>query len=158
LTDGQGRTIDFKNTVIIMTSNIGSEVIQNFSGDEEYELIKANVMAELGNHFKPEFINRVDETVVFHPLVAEQIEEIAKIQINALAQRLLDRGLTLNVTPEAIRLIAEVGFDSLFGARPLNRAIQQSIENPLAQKILAEDYQSGDIVTVDKLDGSLHFN
>ncbi len=148
LTDGQGRTVDFKNTVIIMTSNIGSDIIQTFAGDSQYQEMKNHVMAELSQHFKPEFINRVDEAVVFHPLVAEQIEKIAGIQISALAKRLLDRDLHLNMTPEALSLIAQAGFDSLFGARPLNRAIQQQVENPLAQKILSGKYQEGSVITI----------
>ena len=140
LTDGQGRTIDFKNTVIIMTSNIGSHIIQEMAGDEHYDLMKAQVMNEVGNHFKPEFINRIDETVVFHPLIAEQIQQIAAIQIDSLAQRLASRGLTLNISDKALAHIASAGFDPVFGARPLKRAVQHEIENPLAQKILAGEF------------------
>lgn len=157
LTDGQGRTVDFKNTVIIMTSNIGSEIIQGFSGDSEYQEMKQNVMAELRHHFKPEFINRVDETVVFHLLIAEQIEKIAKIQLTALSKRITERGLSLEVDDEALALVSEAGFDSLFGARPLNRAIQQKIENPLAQKILANEYQEGHVIKVKVSNGELVF-
>lgn len=158
LTDGQGRTVDFKNTVIIMTSNIGSEIIQGFGGDERYNEMKQNVMAELRHHFKPEFINRVDDTVVFHPLVAEQIEKIASIQLKSLSKRVADRGLTLSVGNEAVALVAQAGFDTLFGARPLNRSIQQRIENPLAQKMLSGDYQEGDTITISVVNEELDFN
>lgn len=158
LTDGQGRTVDFKNTVIIMTSNIGSDIIQSFADDSQYQQMKNSVMAELGQHFKPEFINRVDETVVFHPLVAEQIKQIAKIQLNALSKRLAERELTLDVTDKALSQIAAVGFDPLFGARPLHRAIQQGIENPLAQKILAGHYDKGGHIVIDEQNNELTFN
>ena len=157
LTDGQGRTVDFKNTVIIMTSNIGSDIIQNFVDDSQYQEMKNSVMAELGHHFKPEFINRVDETVVFHPLLAEQIEKIAGIQVGALTKRLLEKHLHLVVAPQALSLIAQAGFDSLFGARPLKRAIQQSIENPLAQKLLAGEYQEGATISIEVENGELVF-
>jgi ATP-dependent Clp protease ATP-binding subunit ClpB len=157
LTDGQGRTVDFKNTVIIMTSNIGSDIIQSFGDDSQYENMKANVMAELSQHFKPEFINRVDESVVFHPLIAEQIQKIAAIQINLLANRLRDKEIELNVSQEALALIASAGFDPLFGARPLKRAIQQGIENPLAQKLLAGGYTSNSTIQIDVADGELIF-
>lgn len=155
LTDGQGRTVDFKNTVIIMTSNIGSEIIQTFGGDEHYDAMKDGVMAELGNHFKPEFINRIDETVVFHSLQAEQIQHIAKIQLTNLETRLAERGLSLEVTEGALSLIAEAGFDPLFGARPLKRAIQTGIENPMAQLLLAGDFDDKKQVVVDQKDGVL---
>jgi len=157
LTDGQGRTVDFKNTVIIMTSNIGSDIIQSFADDSQYEEMKVNVMAELGQHFKPEFINRVDESVVFHPLIAEQIQQIAAIQVNALADRLHDRDIQLSISQEALALVASAGFDPLFGARPLKRAIQQSIENPLAQKILSGTYGAGANIKIDVCDGELTF-
>ncbi|MCH2057753.1 MAG: ATP-dependent chaperone ClpB [Thalassotalea sp.] len=143
LTDGQGRTVDFKNTVIIMTSNIGSDIIQNFGGNENYEQMRASVMTELGHHFKPEFINRVDDTVVFHPLEAEQIAEIAKIQLQGLSARLAEQEINLVVEDSALAKIAEVGFDPLFGARPLKRAIQNDIENPLAQCLLAGEFIKG---------------
>ncbi|QOL25763.1 ATP-dependent chaperone ClpB [Thalassotalea sp. LPB0316] len=155
LTDGQGRTVDFKNTVIIMTSNIGSEIIQTFGGDENYDAMKAGVMAELSNHFKPEFINRIDETVVFHSLQAEQIQHIARIQLSNLEKRLADNGLILDVTDAAISLIAEAGFDPLFGARPLKRAIQNGIENPLAQKLLAGDFENRNTISIDQQSGEL---
>ena len=157
LTDGQGRTVDFKNTVIIMTSNIGSDIIQELAGDSQYEQMKMQVMNILGQHFKPEFINRVDESVVFHPLVAEQIKQIAKIQIEALAERLNGQELSLTINEEALSLISTVGFDPIFGARPLKRAIQQGIENPLAQKILGNKFTKGSTVTVEVVEGELVF-
>ena len=158
LTDGQGRTVDFKNTVIIMTSNIGSDIIQTFAGDKEYDAMKAGVMVEVGNHFKPEFINRIDESVVFHPLVAEQIQAIAGIQLQMLGKRLADKELTLEVSDAALALISEAGFDPLFGARPLKRAIQQSIENPLAQQILSGNFNEKTTVVIDVEDGNLVFH
>ncbi len=158
LTDGQGRTVNFKNTVIIMTSNIGSDIIQMYSDESQYDEMKAKVMDEVGKHFKPEFINRIDDTVVFHSLKQEQIEQIAKIQIEGLRKRLTDRDITLTVSDAALSLIASVGFDPVFGARPLKRAIQTSIENPLAQKILAGDYQAGSTIYVDAKDGELIFS
>ena len=157
LTDGQGRTVDFKNTVIIMTSNIGSEVIQEFAGDSEYQEMKAQVMNILGDHFKPEFINRVDESVVFHPLVAEQIKQIAEIQLQALTERLNAQDLSLVIRDEALSLIADAGFDPIFGARPLKRAIQQGIENPLAQKILGNEFAKGSTIEVNVIEGGLVF-
>ncbi|TYK64384.1 ATP-dependent chaperone ClpB [Colwellia echini] len=157
LTDGQGRTVDFKNTVIIMTSNIGSEVIQSLSGESNYQAMKSQVMNILSQHFKPEFINRVDEAVVFHPLVAEQIKQIAGIQIQALAQRLLDQEITLAISDEALSLISANGFDPIFGARPLKRAIQQELENPLAQKILSNEFPRGSQIHVSVADGALCF-
>lgn len=158
LTDGQGRTVDFKNTVIIMTSNIGSDVIQELAGDSQYELMKAQVMDILGQHFKPEFINRVDESVVFHPLVEEQIKEIAKIQIEALAGRLLEQELNLTINDEALSLISAAGFDPIFGARPLKRVIQQGVENPLAQKILGNKFAKGSTIEVTVAEGELDFS
>jgi ATP-dependent Clp protease ATP-binding subunit ClpB len=158
LTDGQGRTVDFRNTVIIMTSNIGSDVIQRFNDDSQYEAMKEQVMFEVGNQFKPEFINRVDESVVFHPLLAEQIQKIALIQVKALASRLNEREIRFSVSDEALGLISEAGFDPLFGARPLKRAIQQMIENPLANKILSNEFSAGDKITVTVENGELVFN
>ncbi|GAA0809917.1 ATP-dependent chaperone ClpB [Colwellia sp. D2M02] len=158
LTDGQGRTVDFKNTVIIMTSNIGSDIIQAFGDDSRYQEMKAQVMAELSQHFKPEFINRVDESVVFHPLLAEQIKQIAGIQLKGLSERLLTQELTLSVSEEALSLIAEAGFDPIFGARPLKRAIQQQVENPLAQKILSGEYAKGAQIKLSTTGTTLVFN
>ncbi len=137
LTDGQGRTVDFKNTVIIMTSNLGSDVIQEQAHDNDYQAMKASVMDTVAMHFRPEFINRVDDIVVFHPLGLENIKAIAKIQLLGLRQRLQDKGLTLSVSEDALNQIASVGFDPVFGARPLKRAIQQELENPLATQLLS---------------------
>jgi ATP-dependent Clp protease ATP-binding subunit ClpB len=157
LTDGHGRTVDFKNTVIIMTSNIGSDHIQNFSDDGQYEEMKTKVMSEVGLHFKPEFINRIDETVVFHPLISEQIEKIAAIQINSLKDRLAEQNIGLSITQEALSLISMAGFDPLFGARPLKRAIRQNIENPLAQKILSGDFKNKGEINIEVNEGVLVF-
>ncbi len=158
LTDGQGRTVDFKNTVIIMTANIGSEIIQQFSDDSQYQQMKTQVMNEVSHHFKPEFINRIDESVVFHPLLADQIQQIAGIQIQALSQRLAEQDLKLAISPEALALIAEAGFDPIFGARPLKRAIQKGLGNPLAQKLLANEFTAGSTISIVAEDGKLIFN
>ena len=157
LTDGQGRTIDFKNTVIIMTSNLGSDIIQSFGDDSQYQQMKESVMAEVSQKFKPEFINRIDESVVFHPLLAGQIEAIAAIQISFLAKRLEERHMHFSVTKEALSFISTAGFDPLFGARPLKRSIQQGIENPLAQKILSGEFKAGCTIVVDVINDSLVF-
>jgi len=149
LTDGQGRTIDFKNTVIIMTSNLGSDVIQEQASNNDYQGLKNTLMSVIGQHFRPEFINRIDETVVFHPLAQEHIKNIAQIQLLRLEQRLLDNGFKLELTEAALDKIAEAGFDPVFGARPLKRAIQQTIENPLAQTLLSGDFKSGSVFVVD---------
>lgn len=157
LTDGQGRTVDFRNTVIIMTSNIGSDVIQGFRDDSQYAEMKAMVMQEVGHHFKPEFINRIDESVVFHPLLSEQIQEIASIQVKALAERLMEKGVVLTVSDSALSLISEAGFDPLFGARPLKRAIQQLIENPLATRLLANEFAATNKIHIDVEGDSISF-
>jgi ATP-dependent Clp protease ATP-binding subunit ClpB len=148
LTDGQGRTVDFKNTVIVMTSNIGSQLIQNMVG-QPYEDIKDAVWAELKNHFRPEFLNRIDETVVFHGLDAQHIAAIAKIQLRALEQRLAKLELKLQVSDRALAELAKVGFDPVFGARPLKRAIQQRIENPLSKLLLEGRFGPKDTIVVD---------
>ncbi|MDX2368242.1 MAG: ATP-dependent chaperone ClpB [Colwellia sp.] len=158
LTDGQGRTVDFKNTVIIMTANIGSEIIQQFSDDSQYQQMKTQVMSEVSHHFKPEFINRIDESVVFHPLLADQIQKIAGIQIQGLSQRLAEQDLKLTISPEALALIAQAGFDPIFGARPLKRAIQKGLENPLAQKLLANEFAAGSTINIATENGKLIFN
>ena len=149
LTDGQGRTVDFKNTVIIMTSNLGSDVIQEQAHDNDYQAMKASVMDTVAMHFRPEFINRVDDIVVFHPLGLENIKAIAKIQLLGLRQRLQDKGLTLSVSEDALNQIASVGFDPVFGARPLKRAIQQELENPLATQLLSLCDKPFDTIQVD---------
>src|SRR5450830_858115 len=148
LTDGQGRTVDFKNTVIVMTSNIGSQMIQSMVG-QDYEDIKDAVTAELKNYFRPEFLNRIDETVVFHSLDASHIASIAAIQIQVLQQRLAKMELTLEVSPAALTELAKVGFDPVFGARPLRRAIQQRIENPLSKLLLEGKFAPKDVIPVD---------
>ena len=157
LTDGQGRTVDFRNTVIIMTSNLGSHLIQEMSGEENYERMKAAVMEVVGTHFRPEFINRIDETVVFHPLDQAEIRQIADIQLNNLRQRLAARDLGIQITDAALDLLAEAGFDPVYGARPLKRAIQQQVENPLAQQILSSKFMPGDTIAVNVADGRLTF-
>ena len=156
LTDGHGRTVDFRNTVIVMTSNLGSSRIQDLAG-EGYEAMKAAVMEVVGHHFRPEFINRVDDLVVFHPLDQEQIRLIAGIQLGMLRKRLENTGLGMEITDEALDLLAEAGFDPVYGARPLKRAIQHQIENPLAQKILSGDFSSGETVNIDIENGEFHF-
>ncbi|KQP43065.1 ATP-dependent chaperone ClpB [Pseudorhodoferax sp. Leaf274] len=148
LTDGQGRTVDFKNTVIVMTSNIGSHLIQAMVG-QDAEDIKEAVQGELKNHFRPEFLNRIDETVVFHALDAQHIEAIAEIQIRALRHRLAHLDLTLDVSPAALAELAKVGFDPVYGARPLKRAIQQRIENPLSRLLLEGRFAPKAVIPVD---------
>jgi len=152
LTDGQGRTADFRNTVIVMTSNLGSQLIQELVGEENYGRMKAAVMEVVGSHFRPEFINRIDEAVVFHPLDRTQIRAISTIQISYLRQRLLDRDMDITVSEGALDRLGEAGFDPVYGARPLKRAIQQQLENPLAQAILSGQFGPGDVIEVD-LDG-----
>ncbi|MFT5521315.1 MAG: ATP-dependent Clp protease ATP-binding subunit ClpB, partial [Enterobacterales bacterium] len=163
LTDGQGRTVDFRNTVIIMTSNLGSDVIQSMyeesasdkSSSEQYLAMKAAISDIVGQNFRPEFINRIDEMVVFHPLDKEQIKGIAKIQIKQIVERLAEREITLEVTEQTLAAIAEIGFDPIFGARPLKRAIQQRLENPLANAILSGDIDSGETIVADWVDTEL---
>ena len=160
LTDGQGRTVDFRNTVIVMTSNLGSQMIQDMDGDdtpESYTQMKAAVMGVVQGHFRPEFINRLDDIVVFHPLDKAQIREIARIQMTGLERRLAERGLKLELSDAALSLLANVGFDPVYGARPLKRAIQQQLENPLAQRILSGGFVSGDTIHVDAEGGALAF-
>ncbi len=157
LTDGQGRTVDFKNTVIVMTSNLGSHMIQQMAGDDP-QIIKLAVMGEVKNHFRPEFLNRVDEIVVFHALGAAQIKSIAKIQLQYLAKRLAAMEMGLEVTDAALAQIAEAGFDPVYGARPLKRAIQSQIENPLAKEILSGRFGAKDTVVVDIQAGHLVFS
>lgn len=157
LTDGQGRTVDFRNTVIVMTSNLGSEVIQTMSGEENYEQMRKSVMEIVGTHFRPEFINRVDEVVVFHPLGRDQIAGIANIQLGLLKRRLSDRELSLEVSDAVMDLLAEAGFDPVYGARPLKRAIQTHLENPLAQQVLQGKYMPGDVIRADVSDGEVVF-
>ncbi len=158
LTDGHGRTVDFRNTVIIMTSNMGSDVIQEMSGEENYDAMKKSVLSIVGTHFRPEFINRIDEIVVFHPLNREQLRGIAAIQTQYLSNRLEDRDLGLVFTEDALDLIAAEGYDPVYGARPLKRTIQNEIENPLAQEILGGKFMPGDMIEVDARDGNFFFD
>jgi ATP-dependent Clp protease ATP-binding subunit ClpB len=157
LTDGQGRTVDFRNTVIIMTSNLGSQLIQELSGEENYAQMKNAVMEVVGQHFRPEFINRVDEVVVFHPLGKEHIRSIVDIQVGYLRKRLAERDMHLELDDSARDLLGEAGFDPVYGARPLKRAIQHQLENPLAQAILRGDFGPGERIVVTARDGRLAF-
>ncbi|WP_018233921.1 ATP-dependent chaperone ClpB [Thioalkalivibrio thiocyanodenitrificans] len=158
LTDGQGRTVDFRNTVIVMTSNLGSQIIQEMAGEEHYAEMKQAVMEVVGSHFRPEFINRVDEVVVFHPLGREQIRAITGIQLDDLRRRMAERDLELEVSQAALDRLGEAGFDPVYGARPLKRAIQHQVENPLAQAILSGQFLPGDTVHVDVAGDGLNFS
>jgi ATP-dependent Clp protease ATP-binding subunit ClpB len=158
LTDGQGRTVDFRNTVIIMTSNLGSQVIQELAGEANYAKMKSAVMEIVGSHFRPEFINRVDEVVVFHPLGREDLRSIVEIQVGYLRRRLAERDIELTLGGDALDLLSEAGFDPVYGARPLKRAIQHQLENPLAQAILRGDFGPGARVLVTASDGRLAFS
>ena len=157
LTDGQGRTVDFRNTVIIMTSNLGSDVIQQLAGEKQYQLMKNEVMERVQAHFRPEFINRIDDIVVFHPLGAAQIRAIVDIQLASLKARLADRDMVLEMADAASDLLGQAGFDPVYGARPLKRAIQQQIENPLAERILQGQFAPGDRILVAEEGGLLKF-
>jgi ATP-dependent Clp protease ATP-binding subunit ClpB len=157
LTDGQGRTVDFRNTVIVMTSNLGSDIIQELAGEALYPVMKAAVMEKVGQQFRPEFINRIDEAVVFHPLGRTQIRAISSIQIGILRKRLLEREIGFEITDEAMDLLGEAGFDPVYGARPMKRAIQQQLENPLAQELLAGVFAAGDTIKVDVGNEGLRF-
>ena len=158
LTDGHGRTVDFRNTVIVMTSNLGSQLIQELAGEENYETMRDSVMEVVAQQFRPEFINRIDESVVFHPLAQSEIRSIARIQMRALHERLAERELTLDISDAALDKLAEAGFDPVYGARPLKRSIQTLVENPLAKRILAGEFVAGDTVKVDLGDDTeLHF-
>ena len=156
LTDGQGRTVDFRNTVVIMTSNLGSQMIQQMAGDD-YGVIKLAVMAEVKTFFRPEFINRIDDVIVFHSLDEKNIRDIARIQLKYLDKRLAAMDMTLEVSDAALDRIAEAGFDPVFGARPLKRAIQAEIENPLATHILEGDFGPKDVIKVDCKKGKMVF-
>jgi len=160
LTDGQGRTVDFRNTVIVMTSNLGSDVIQTMTQGEaasEYEQVKSAVMESVAAHFRPEFVNRIDEVVVFHALGAGQIKGIAKIQLSNLERRLNEQGIGIRFEDEAMGLLADAGFDPVYGARPLKRAIQRKVENPLAQALLSGNFVAGDAIVVKASNGELEF-
>jgi len=157
LTDGQGRTVDFRNTIVVMTSNLGSDVIQSLSGEALYSVMKTAVMDIVSTKFRPEFINRIDEAVVFHSLGRGQIRAISGIQIDYLRKRLQDREIGFEISEEALDLLGEAGFDPVYGARPMKRAIQQQLENPLAQQILAGNFVAGDTIKVDVEHETLRF-
>jgi len=157
LTDGQGRTVDFRNTVIVMTSNLGSQMIQEMAGEENYDAMKLAVMEVVGQHFRPEFINRVDDVVVFHPLGREHIRKIVDIQLGYLHDRLAERDMRIHLSDAARDKLADAGFDPVYGARPLKRAIQQQIENPLAQEILQGKFKPGDVIEVGVEQDRLEF-
>ncbi|MDY6942532.1 MAG: ATP-dependent chaperone ClpB [Pseudomonadota bacterium] len=157
LTDGQGRTVDFRNTVVVMTSNLGSQVIQELAGEENYERMKSAVMEIVGQHFRPEFINRVDDVVVFHPLGREHIRRIVDLQVAYLKRRLADRDLALEITPAALDYLGEAGFDPVYGARPLKRTIQHRLENPLAKQILEGRFMPEQTIQVDAGEDGLRF-
>lgn len=158
LTDGQGRTVDFRNTVIVMTSNLGSDLIQDYKSADQYEEIKSKVMEVVGMHFRPEFINRIDETVVFHPLMKSQVKGIATVQLANLNERLSEMGMSLTLTDAAADQLVEIGYDPVYGARPLKRAIQKWIENPLANELLAGNFATGDHIQADVVDGVIGFS
>ena len=157
LTDGQGRTVDFRNTVIVMTSNLGSNVIQEMAGEDNYDAMKNAVMEIVGQHFRPEFINRVDDVVVFHPLQKSQIRAIADIQLSHLRQRLAEKEMGLELSDAALDMLSEAGFDPVYGARPLKRVIQHELENPLAQALLSGRFVAGQVIKVDVQDEELTF-
>jgi ATP-dependent Clp protease ATP-binding subunit ClpB len=158
LTDGQGRTVDFRNTIVVMTSNLGSDLIQEIaSKGGDYIKMRTAVLEIVSKHFRPEFLNRIDDMVVFHPLDKAQIELIADIQIQRLRSRLTEREMQLSLTKSAMDYISEAGYDPVYGARPLKRAIQQYIENPLAQEILSGKFTIGDIIKIDVKQGKLVF-
>ncbi|MCX7151199.1 MAG: AAA family ATPase, partial [Proteobacteria bacterium] len=156
MTDGQGRTVDFKNTVIVMTSNLGSQMIQSMAGSDP-GVIKLAVMGEVKSHFRPEFVNRIDEIVVFHALDEKNIQGIAKIQLRLLEKRLAKLEIRLEVSDAALAELAQAGFDPVYGARPLKRAIQQQLENPLSREILEGRFAANDLIKVDAVKGKLQF-
>ena len=157
LTDGHGRTVDFRNTVVVMTSNLGSSIIQEFAGEENYEAMKASVMDVVAQQFRPEFVNRIDETVVFHPLNKSQIRAITGIQVGRLKERLAEQDIALELSDETLDKLGEAGFDPVYGARPLKRAIQQQLENPLSKRLLAGEFSGREAVSVDVAGDELVF-
>jgi ATP-dependent Clp protease ATP-binding subunit ClpB len=158
LTDGQGRTVDFRNSVIVMTSNLGSDFIEGLSGDEDYERMKDGVMEIVAQHFRPEFINRLDESVVFHSLGRVELLQITRSQIQILRERLAERQMSIEISETVLHQLAEAGFDPVFGARPLKRAIQQQLENRLAQDILSGRFGPGDTVNVEAGENDIVFS
>jgi ATP-dependent Clp protease ATP-binding subunit ClpB len=157
MTDGQGRTVNFKNTVIVMTSNLGSQMIQQMS-DQDYQVVKLAVMGEVKTHFRPEFVNRIDEIVVFHALDEANIAQIARVQLKYLEQRIEAMDMHLVVSDAAVAELAKAGFDPVYGARPLKRAIQQQIENPLSKELLEGRFAPKDTIRVDVKGGHLTFD
>ena len=157
LTDGQGRTVDFRNSVIVMTSNLGSQLIQEMAGEDNYDAMKNAVMDVVGSHFRPEFVNRIDDLVVFHPLGRDHIRKIVDIQLSYLHDRLAERDIRIHLSDAARDKLADAGFDPVYGARPLKRAIQQQVENPLAQEILQGNFKPGDLIEVGVTDDHLEF-
>jgi ATP-dependent Clp protease ATP-binding subunit ClpB len=156
LTDSQGRTVDFKNTVLIMTSNIGSpQILESQQKRSTYEEVRDVVMGELRRHFRPEFLNRVDETVVFHPLESDQLTKIVDIQLERLRLRLAERRITLTITPGALEQLGKRGYDPVYGARPLKRLIQQEIETPIARQLVKGELRDGDTAAVDLKDNRI---
>jgi ATP-dependent Clp protease ATP-binding subunit ClpB len=158
LTDGQGRTVDFRNTVIVMTSNLGSDIIQNLAGEANYDEMKASLMDVVGNHFRPEFINRIDEVVVFHPLSLEHIKKITRIQVQYLVDRLADKDLAFELSDAVLDKLGNAGFDPVYGARPLKRAIQNQLENQLAAEILSGKFVAGDTIIAELADDVIQFS
>jgi ATP-dependent Clp protease ATP-binding subunit ClpB len=159
VTDSQGRTVDFKNTVIIMTSNIGSQYILDLAGDDsKYDEMKSRVLEALGHNFRPEFLNRIDDTIIFHSLQKSQLRSIVKIQIARLEKRLADRKLSLKLAESALDFLANVGYDPVYGARPLKRTIQKELETILAKGILRGDFKEGDTVFVEVQNDRLTFS
>jgi len=158
LTDGQGRTVDFRNTVIVMTSNLGSDQIQLLAGEANYDEMKDAVMDVVGGYFRPEFINRLDEVVVFHPLGMEQIRGIAKIQLQQLHERLGEQELGLEISDKVMDKLCAAGFDPVYGARPLKRAIQRELENPLAAALLRGDFEVGDLIVAQLISDKIEFH
>jgi ATP-dependent Clp protease ATP-binding subunit ClpB len=158
ITDSQGRLVDFRNTIIVMTSNIGSEYILQLAGDDQnYEPMKEKVLTALGKHFRPEFLNRIDDLIIFHGLKKEELRNIVSLQLKRLEKLLSEQNIRIELTPEAQDYIVEVGYDPVYGARPLKRAIQRELENPLATKILELTFTEGDKVLVSVEKGQLVF-
>jgi ATP-dependent Clp protease ATP-binding subunit ClpB len=157
LTDGQGRTVNFKNTVLIMTSNLGSQMIQQMA-DQDYQVVKLAVMGEVKSHFRPEFINRIDEIVVFHALDEANIASIARVQLKDLEKRLASMDMAIEISDAAVAELAKAGFDPVYGARPLKRAIQQQLENPLSKAILEGRFAPRDTIVVDARNGVFTFD
>jgi ATP-dependent Clp protease ATP-binding subunit ClpB len=155
LTDGHGRTVDFRNTVIVMTSNLGSQLIQELTAKKDYATLKSTLVEIISKHFRPEFVNRIDEIVVFHALSEKQIHAITKIQLQRLRERLSERDLSLEVSAAAINHIAVLGYDPVYGARPLKRTIQQELENPIARDMIEEKFTAGDKILVDYVNGKI---